>query len=83
MQNYSDKYPYTDELMEFLDSSPVNFYAIDTLSRMLEYADFRKLDPSEQWHLEPGGKYYITKNSSALMAFALGNGPASAGYKII
>ena len=74
MLNYAEKYPYTEELMDFLNSSPVNFYAIDTLKRMLDDADFTHLDPSDEWIIKPGGKYYITKNSSALIAFVVGTG---------
>lgn len=83
MLNYAEKYPYTEELMDFLNSSPVNFYAIDTLKRMLDDADFTHLDPSDEWIIEPGGKYYITKNSSALIAFVVGTGGPAAGSKII
>ncbi len=70
-------------LMEFLDQSPVNFLAVKTVSRHLDDAGFARLDPSESWQLAPGGKYYITKNSSAIFAFVLSTeGPAS-GFRII
>lgn len=69
--------------MEFLDQSPVNFLAVKTVSRHLDDAGFARLDPSESWQLAPGGKYYITKNSSAIFAFVLSTeGPAS-GFRII
>ena len=53
------------ELMEFLDKSPVNFFAVRTACEMLDEAGFTRLDPAESWTLRPGGRYYITKNPSA------------------
>ena len=70
-------------LMEFLDHSPVNFLAVQTVSRRLDAAGFTHLDPRDAWSLVPGGKYYITKNSSAIFAFVVSTeGPAS-GFRII
>lgn len=70
-------------LMEFLDKSPVNFLAVKTVGSRLDDAGFMRLDPRESWKLEPGGKYYITKNSSAIFAFVVSTeGPAS-GFRII
>lgn len=70
-------------LMEFLDSSPVNFYAVKTVRNHLEHAGFVCLDPREAWHIKPGGKYFMTKNDSAIFAFVVSTeGPAS-GFRII
>jgi len=73
------------DLMEFLDKSPVNFLVTEEITRRLLQAGFTSLDPADEWNLIPGGKYFITKNGSAVMAFAL-SASASApdcGYKII
>lgn len=70
------------DLLTFLDDSPVNFLAASTICDELEKAGFDKLNPSDKWLLTPGGKYYITKNDSAVFAFILGEDPIS-GYKII
>ncbi len=74
---------HLDDLMSFMDSSPVNFYAVDTIRRRLEAADFVRLDQSQAWHLEKGGKYYIIKNDSAIFAFITGQGNPAQGFKII
>lgn len=70
-------------LMNFLDASVCNFFAVDTLSQILVEEGFVYLDPKKRWELVPGGKYFITKNDSALFAFIVGEGTASDGYKII
>lgn len=70
-------------LMNFLDSSVCNFFAVDTLCQILVEEGFIYLDPKKRWELVPGGKYFITKNDSALFAFIVGEGTAADGYKII
>lgn len=79
----SQHLPYVDELMEFLDSSPVNFFAVDTLAKMFSDAGFEHLEPANRWNLRPGGRYFVTKNSSAIFAFAIGQGSPDCGFKII
>ena len=74
---------HIDELMSFLDSSPVNFLAVETMRRKLEAADFIRLEQSEPWHIEDGGRYYVIKNGSAIFAFIAGTGAPSDGFKII
>lgn len=71
------------DLMAFLDESPVNFLAADAVCRRLDSAGFKRLDPAEAWSLTPGDKRYIVKNSSAVMAFVVGNGGAAAPFHII
>ena len=71
------------DLMTFLDASPVNFLAVETIARRLDEAGFRRLDQADRWTLERGGKYYITKNGSAVFAFIVGNGDAADGFRII
>lgn len=71
------------DLMSFMDSSVCNFLAVKTISERLDLAGFVKLDPSDRWQLAPGGKYYMTKNDSALFAFVVGNGNPWDGFKII
>lgn len=69
-------------LLEFLDKSPVNFLAVKTVTDCLSAAGFSRLDPSQAWKLIPGGKYFVTKNDSAVFAFIVGSDPV-AGYKIV
>lgn len=76
-------YPYIDSLIDFLNESPVNFLAADTIINMLEQAGFSRLDPSDPWELLPGGKYFVVKNGSAVFAFVVGTGAPTSGFKII
>lgn len=75
--------PLINDLMTFLNRSSVNFLAAEELCNRLDQAGFSRLDPAEKWNLEKGGKYYITQNQTAVMAFALSTEGPDAGYKII
>ena len=71
------------DLIDFLNASPVNFLAAEEIVHRLESAGYTELDPAEEWHLEHGGKYFVTKNNSAVIAFHLSASDPRAGYKII
>lgn len=71
------------DLLNFLDSSPVNFLAAAEVCRRLAAAGFTRLDAAESWQLKAGERYYIVKNGSAVMAFVTGTESPAAGYKII
>jgi aspartyl aminopeptidase len=72
-----------EKLKSFLDSSPVNFFAVETLRNQLEAAGFTYLDPREKWAIERGKKYYTTQNDSAIFAFIAGSAKVPAAYRII
>ena len=73
----------TADLLAFLDNSPCNFLAVKNISDKLDEAGFKALDMRDAWEIKPGGRYYVTKNSSAVFAFIAGTGAPEAGYKII
>ncbi len=72
-----------NDLLHFLDASPVNFLAVAELRRRLEAAGFSELRAADAWSIKPGDKRYVCVNSSALFAFVAGTQPASAGVRII
>ena len=45
---------------------------------MLSSAGCRKLSLGERWELAPGGKYYLTRGGSAVIAFRVPEGDARA-----
>ena len=69
-------------LLIFMDASVCNFYAVHTLSHILDHAGFTKLDRRDRWELQRSGKYYITVNGSALFAFIVGDADAVDGLTI-
>ncbi len=71
------------DLLDFLDSSPLNFHAVATCACRLEKAGFVRLDPSDRWEIVPAGKYYVTANDSAIFAFVAGDGGPASPFHII
>ncbi len=59
-------------LLQFLNSSPTSWHAVQNIVKRLEQEDFIQLRESESWSsLQPGKKYYTTRNDSSLIAFIL------------
>ena len=73
---------YISDLLSFLNDSPVNFLAAQTIEKRLLEAGFRQLKPEDEWDIKPGDRCFMVKNSSAVFAFVAGSDPA-AGYHII
>ncbi len=59
------------ELMAFLDASPTSFHAVKNMKDMLLAEGFVPLCEKEKWTLAPGGRYFVTRNDSALIAFSI------------
>ena len=66
---------FNRELGNFIDQSPTPFHAVSTMSVMLTDAGFNALSEAEDWDLQPGGKYFVTRNGSSLIAFVVGTDP--------
>ncbi len=71
-------------LLAFLDQSPTPFHAAENLTTALQTAGFVRLDERATWQLRPGGRYWITRNGSSVIAFALGSKPlAESGLRLV
>ena len=60
-------------LKNYLDSAVSVYHAIDSLQKVMEQAGYTCLNEHETWNLVPGGKYYMTRSGTALMAFRIPN----------
>ena len=71
-------------LLDWMDKSTCNFTAVRTMSTSLDELGFQRLDENARWDIRAGGKYYMTKNGSALFAFIVGEGPVGDnGFRIV
>ena len=61
----------TERLIAFIEKSPTAFHAVAAAAELLDEAGFRRMKESERWELEAGGKYYVTRNQSSIIAFAV------------
>ena len=57
------------ELFEFIKNSPSAFHTVDTVKRELVENGYTELYESEAWELSEGGKYFVTRNGTSLIAF--------------
>jgi len=64
-----DKKDFNEGLLGLLDASPTPFHATLNMAMMLQNAGFTKLDEREMWSLKKGGKYFVTRNDSSIIAF--------------
>jgi len=63
-------------LIDFIGESPTAFHAVAAIEKRLQ--GFTPLRENEPWRLTPGGKYYVTRNRSSVIAFTLPEGAFSA-----
>ncbi len=52
-----------NDLIEFIDQSPINYFAVKNSIDRLEKNGFKKLNENEKWKLEKGGKYFVSIKS--------------------
>ena len=72
---------FSKDLINFIDRSPLNYFAVKNASEILEENGFKKVKEDEVWELEKG-KYYTTRDDSALIAFEIGE-DIKKGFDII
>ena len=61
----------SSNLFQFIEKCPTACHTSNTVSALLKEAGFTQLSESEPWALKPGGRFYITRGMSALIAFQL------------
>jgi aspartyl aminopeptidase len=70
-------------LCDFLDASPTSFHAVDNLRSQLLAHGAIVLSEKDEWQLEPGVTYFVSRGDSSLIAFRPGVQPLMrAGYRL-
>ena len=60
------------DLVEYLNDSWTAWHATEAAVEMLENAGYERISETAEWgDLRRNGKYYVTRNASALVAFAV------------
>ena len=59
----------TEKLLAFLDASPSVYHAAEKIANELKNAGYTRISEAEKWELVPGGKYYLIRGGSAVLAF--------------
>lgn len=72
-----------DDLLDFLRRSPTPFHAVSNMVMQLRQAGFQPLQEADAWQLRRNGRYYVVRNDSSLIAFALGSDdPVTTGLRM-
>lgn len=71
------------ELLNFIEKCPSCFHAIKTIKEKLNENDFIELFESKKWNIQKGKKYYVTRNSSSIIAFKVGEELDNYSFNII
>jgi aspartyl aminopeptidase len=73
----------TDGILEFLAASPTPFHATSNMATSLESAGYLRLNETDVWKCQPGGRYFVTRNGSSLVAFGLGENHIEQGFRMV
>lgn len=60
-------------LCDFIKHSPTPFHAVKQMRKTLLAAGFVQLQEQEKWQLDAGGKYFVTRNDSSIIAVVVGD----------
>ena len=70
------------ELLDFIMRCKSPFHVVKEASDLLNENGYEKLEETKEWSLVPGGKYYVTRNDSSIIAFVMPEKEFS-GYRIM
>lgn len=62
-------------VFDFLNAGVSPWHAAAEACRRLAEAGYERLEEARPWGLVPGGRYYVTRNGSAVLAFRLPRAP--------
>lgn len=80
----NDELKKAQELIDFIYESPTSFHAVDSVKKVLLNCGFIELSEEDSWNLQKSGRYFLTKNQSAVIAFVIGTGELEKeGFRII
>lgn len=72
------------ELLDFINKGKTAFQSTYEIKNILDKQGYTEIKEEDKWELKKGGKHYIIKNNSALIAFEIGNGDIEKdGFRLI
>lgn len=60
---------FNQRLIHFINASPTPFHAVDVMKDTLLSAGYTELKETDSWSIDQGGKYFVTRNDSSVIAF--------------
>jgi len=75
---------YAKELLDFIYESPTAFHVVENVEKELVANGFEELCLADYWKLVPGGKYFVKRNGTTVIAFSIGSTDIEkSGFKIV
>lgn len=72
------------ELLDFINKSKSAFQSTYEIKSILDNKGYTEIKEEDKWDLKKGGKHYVIKNNSALIAFEIGSGEIEEeGFRLI
>ncbi len=72
----------TKGLLNFIKKSPTAFHAVAEIVSILEKDGFTELSEGDRWSVKPGGKYYVKRNNSSIIAVKTGEKLDNYGFQV-
>ncbi len=69
-------------LTSFIGRSPTPFHVVANIGEILKGNGYERLEEGEKWKVSPGGKYYVTRNDSSIIALNIGTNLEDYCFKI-
>ncbi len=63
---------HSQKLANFIHRSPSPFHTVKQIGERLENAGFTRLLEHLEWNASPGGRYFVTRNGSSIIAIEVG-----------
>ncbi len=73
----------SNEMLSFLQKSPSAFHAVDNIKNELKKENYEELLEGQNWNIKPGGKYFVTRNNSSIIALNLGKNLDHYGFNVV
>jgi Aspartyl aminopeptidase len=61
----------TEDFIDFVHENPTTYHSVKAFGKMLGEKGYRELREDEPFKVEKGGRYFVSRNGSALIAFRI------------
>lgn len=72
----------SEGMLSFIKKSPTAFHAVDNLRNILKSNGYEELLEGSSWSIVPGGKYFVTRNNTSIIALKLGTRLEKYGFQV-
>lgn len=74
---------YVNELLNFIEECPSMYHAVKHVKNILKAFNFIELKEGENWELESGKGYFVTRDGASIIAFKTGTITSNTSFNIV